>query len=92
MKPKLTFGLLNTGVIAAIVFISTLSIDYPPTIQNVWAATIGGTLALLTQIKSILQEEQGNGGTGGADETIYGVLVIKSNSNNPNRPKLGMLI
>lgn len=48
--------LLNAAIIAGITFLSTLSIDYPPTAQNIWAAGIGASLALLTQLKSITDD------------------------------------
>lgn len=50
-------ALINAGIIAAITFISTLSIDYPPTAQNLWAAFIGASLAMLTQLRSILDSD-----------------------------------
>lgn len=53
MNEKLKRALANAAIIAAITFISSLSIDFPPTAQNLWAATIGASLALFTQLQSI---------------------------------------
>lgn len=47
--------LANATIIAGITFLSSLSIDFPPTAQNLWAAFIGASLALLTQLKSITE-------------------------------------
>ncbi len=43
----------NAALIAGITFFSTLSIDFPPHAQNLWAAFIAGSIALLTQLKTI---------------------------------------
>lgn len=51
-------ALVNAAIIAGITFLSTLSIDYPPTAQNVWAAGIGASLAMLTQLKSIFESDE----------------------------------
>lgn len=45
--------IINAFIIASITFFSTLSIDYPPQVQNIWAAGIAGILAFLTQIRTI---------------------------------------
>lgn len=53
---KLTPGervLLNAGIIGLITFFSTLSVTYPPTIANFWAASISMILAALTQLKTL---------------------------------------
>lgn len=51
-------ALINAAIIAGITFLSTLSIDFPPTAQNLWAAFIGASLALLTQLKSITESDE----------------------------------
>ncbi len=56
MKKKLTVferALLNAAIVGGITFFSTLNVSYPPTMANVYAATIGMVLAILTQLKSI---------------------------------------
>lgn len=45
--------LVNAFIIAGITFFSTLSINFPPSAQNLWAASIAGILSLLTQLKTI---------------------------------------
>ncbi len=47
--------LANAAIIAGITFFSTLSITFPPTPQNFWAAFIAASLALLTQLKTITE-------------------------------------
>ncbi len=47
--------LANAAIVAGITFLSTLSIDFPPTAQNIWAASIGAMLSLLTQLKTITE-------------------------------------
>ena len=42
----------NAFVIAGITFFSTLSIQYPPEAQSLWAAFIAACLALLTQLRT----------------------------------------
>lgn len=56
-KERVKIILLNAIVIAGITFFSTLSLQYPPEAQNIWAAFIGATLALLTQIRTLTDEE-----------------------------------
>lgn len=43
----------NAVLIAGITFFSTLSIEYPPTAQNLWAASIAAILVLITQFKML---------------------------------------
>jgi hypothetical protein len=43
----------NAAIIAGITFFSTLSIAFPPRPENLWAAFIGASLSLLTQLKTI---------------------------------------
>lgn len=50
-------ALANAAIIAGITFLSTLSIDFPPTAQNIWAAFIGASLSLLTQLKTITESD-----------------------------------
>lgn len=57
MKSVFKMSILNALVIAGIVFVSTLSIDYPPSGGNIWAAVIGGSMAFLTQLKTVVQDE-----------------------------------
>ena len=45
--------ILNAAMIAGITFFSTLSIEYPPTAQNLWAASISAILVLITQFKTL---------------------------------------
>ncbi len=47
--------LCNAAIIAGITFFSTMSIYFPPTAQSLWAAFIAGSLALLTQLKTITE-------------------------------------
>lgn len=49
--------LANALIIAGITFFSTMTIDFPPTAQNVWAAGVAAVLALLTQLKQITEEQ-----------------------------------
>lgn len=49
--------ILNAFIVAGITFFSTLSIEYPPEAQNLWAAGIGAALSLLTQLKTITAHE-----------------------------------
>lgn len=46
----------NAVITALIVFFSTLSVSYPPSVGNVYAAIIGGVLALLPQLKEIFED------------------------------------
>ena len=52
--------LANAAIVAGIAFFSTLSITYPPTPQNLWAAFIAGALALLTQLRTLFPDAQIN--------------------------------
>jgi hypothetical protein len=74
----------NAIIMGLIVFFSTLSINYPPTMQNLWAAFIGSMLALLPALQLIFK---GNGGspTPVADST-------ESASGGDNPPVLGWLL
>lgn len=47
--------IINAAIIAGITFFSTLSIDFPPTAQNVWAALIAAMLALMTQLRTLTE-------------------------------------
>lgn len=53
LKGNIKKAILNAAVIAGITFFSTLSVNYPPEAQNVWAAFIGASLAMLTQIRTL---------------------------------------
>lgn len=48
----------NAFVIAGITFFSTLSIQYPPEAQSLWAAFIAACLALLTQLRTFTDPGQ----------------------------------
>lgn len=48
--------ILNAVVVAGITFFSTLSISYPPRIENIYASLIAFMLTFLVQIKGILNE------------------------------------
>ncbi len=50
--------ILNSMIVAGIAFFSTLSITYPPTPANIWAAFIAGALAFLTQLKTLFPDEK----------------------------------
>lgn len=50
---------INAFIIAGITFVSTLSINFPPSAQNLWSGFLAATLALLTQIKSITELSDG---------------------------------
>ncbi len=52
--------ILNSCIIAGITFFSTLSISFPPRPENLWAAFIGASLALLTQLKTLTSMPQEN--------------------------------
>jgi len=56
MKKIIGIRLLNAFVVALITFISTLSIQYPPSLQNIWAGFIAFSLTLLTQIRALLND------------------------------------
>lgn len=58
MKP-ITIRLINALIVALITFVSSLSIQFPPNTQNIWAGFIAFMLTLLTQIKSILSDYSG---------------------------------
>jgi hypothetical protein len=49
--------LANAAIVAGITFFSTLSIDYPPHAENIYAAGIAAVLILLTTIKSAFPDE-----------------------------------
>ncbi len=49
--------IVNALIIAGITLFSTLSIAYPPSAQNLWAAFIAAMLSLLTQLKTITDVE-----------------------------------
>lgn len=90
MNQKLMYSLINAGIVGGIVFLSSLPTQYPPTLQVLYQACIGAGLALLTQVKSIIEGLTGNG-KGGTEETLYGVPVVKS-ENQDRKMKLGMLV
>lgn len=50
---NIKIALLNAAIVAGITFFSTLSIQYPPDAQSIWAAFIGASLSLLTQVRTI---------------------------------------
>jgi len=70
MKNEHKIIILNALLTAGIVFLSTLSVQYPPTIQNVYAAAIGAALALITQLKQYLSVEIDN-----INPPIFGLLI-----------------
>mgnify|MGYP003394037506 CR=1 FL=1 len=68
---------LNTLIIGGIAFFSSLTITGFPTIENVWAAFVGASLAGLTQLLALTrQDSQSN--------------IPKDYRRKP--PRLGMLI
>ncbi len=69
----------NAVIMAGITFLSTMKIDFPPTMDNLWAAFIAGGLALLMQLKSYYNIQEARD-AGLADQT------------KPKKPPLGMLI
>lgn len=50
--------ILNALIIAGIVFVSTLPTSYPPSFQSIYSSTIGFTLSLLTQLKTITSDSE----------------------------------
>jgi hypothetical protein len=50
--------ILNALIVAGIVFVSSISTTYPPTLENVYSSMIGFTLALLTQLKTITSDRE----------------------------------
>jgi len=53
---KITRIILNAIITAGIVFLSSLSIAYPPSAENLYAAFIGASLAFLTQLRQLFKD------------------------------------
>lgn len=96
MNQKVIYSLLNAGIVGGIVFLSSLSLQYPPTAQVLYQAFIGAGLALLTQAKSIMEGLIGDGnggGKGGIDDMTKPEQEIHFQSiRKDNVRRLGMLI
>lgn len=73
--------LLNSILVGGIVFFSSLTITGLPTIENIYAAFVGASLSILTQLLNLTTRQQ--------DEQ-YNINVPKDYKKKP--PKLGMLI
>lgn len=68
-------AIANAGIVSGITFFSTLSISYPPSMANVWAATIGAMLALLTTLKVIFEKDDNNNNEGCKKPPSLGMLI-----------------
>jgi ABC-type Na+ efflux pump permease subunit len=56
VKEYITLRIINAIIIALITFFSSMTIQYPPTIQVLYASFIAFCLTLLIQLKGIIQE------------------------------------
>jgi uncharacterized protein (DUF983 family) len=56
VKEYITLRIINAVIIALITFFSSMTIQYPPTIQVLYASFIAFCLTLLIQLKGIIQE------------------------------------
>lgn len=57
-KMKKWQRILGNGLIVGLIaFFSSLSIQFPPTSQNIWAAFIAFVLAFLPQAKEIFEDD-----------------------------------
>lgn len=88
------YSLINAGIVGGIVFLSSLSLQYPPTAQVLYQAVIGAGLALLTQAKSIMEGliGDGNGGNSGIDDMTKPEQETHIQSIRKDVRRLGMLI
>lgn len=69
--------LLNAAIVGGIAFFSTLSVAYPPTMANLYAAIIGFALAVLTMLKTL---------------TVPAELIDEQKPRPPSSSALAMLI
>jgi hypothetical protein len=96
MNQKVIYSLLNALIVGGIVFLSSLPSQYPPTAQVLYQAVIGAGLALLTQVKSIMEGLIGDGNGGGKsgidDLTIPEQEIHINSIRKDNVRRLGMLI
>lgn len=53
---SIVIRIVNAVAVAGITFLSTLSITYPPTMQNLYASMIAFSLTFLVQIKALTEE------------------------------------
>jgi hypothetical protein len=56
VKEYITLRIINAVIIALITFFSSMTIQYPPTVQVFYASFIAFCLTLLIQLKGIIQE------------------------------------
>jgi hypothetical protein len=56
VKEYITLRIINAVIIALITFFSSMTIQYPPSIQVFYASFIAFCLTLLIQLKGIIQE------------------------------------
>lgn len=70
---------LNAGIVAGISFLSSLSVAFPPSISNLYAAGIAFGLTFLVTIRNAFdRDEKPSSGAGGGG--------------NPGNPKFMMII
>lgn len=70
---------LNAGIIAGFSFLSSLSVEFPPSVSNLYAAGIAFGLAFLFTIRNAFdKDEKPSSGAGGGG--------------NPGNPKIMMII
>lgn len=48
--------IINAVIVSGIAFVSTLSVSYPPMMENIYSGIIAFTLALLTQLKTLVED------------------------------------
>lgn len=48
--------IVNAIIIGLITFFSTMNVSYPPTMANFYAAIMGSTLAMVTQLKTLTHD------------------------------------
>lgn len=96
MNQKLIYALINAGIVGGIVFLSTLPTQYPPPPHAIYHAFIGAGLALLTQVKSVIEGLIGDNGNGGGRSGIEDLTKpeqeIHAQSIRKDKQRLGMLI